>query len=80
MVDVDHFKLVNDEHGHAAGDEVLKTLSAALLEGVRETDFVGRYGGEEFCLLLPRTSLQGGGGHRRETAAAASPRPASAGR
>ena len=58
MVDVDHFKLVNDEHGHAAGDEVLQKLSAALLEGVRKTDFVGRYGGEEFCLLLPRTSLR----------------------
>ena len=58
MVDVDHFKLVNDEHGHAAGDDVLRELSAALLEGVRKSDFVGRYGGEEFCLLLPRTSLQ----------------------
>jgi diguanylate cyclase (GGDEF)-like protein/PAS domain S-box-containing protein len=58
MVDVDHFKQVNDQHGHAAGDEVLKTLSAALMEGVRDTDFVGRYGGEEFCLLLPRTSLK----------------------
>ncbi len=58
MVDVDHFKQVNDEHGHTAGDEVLRQLSAALLEGVRQTDFVGRYGGEEFCLLLPRTSLR----------------------
>jgi diguanylate cyclase (GGDEF)-like protein/putative nucleotidyltransferase with HDIG domain/PAS domain S-box-containing protein len=58
MVDVDHFKLVNDEHGHTAGDDVLQKLSAALLEGVRQTDFVGRYGGEEFCLLLPRTSLR----------------------
>jgi diguanylate cyclase (GGDEF)-like protein/PAS domain S-box-containing protein len=58
MVDVDHFKQVNDQHGHAAGDDVLKTLSGALMEGVRETDFVGRYGGEEFCLLLPRTSLR----------------------
>jgi diguanylate cyclase (GGDEF)-like protein/PAS domain S-box-containing protein len=58
MVDVDHFKMVNDEHGHAAGDDVLRELSAVLLEGVRKSDFVGRYGGEEFCLLLPRTSLQ----------------------
>jgi diguanylate cyclase (GGDEF)-like protein/putative nucleotidyltransferase with HDIG domain/PAS domain S-box-containing protein len=58
MVDVDHFKSVNDQHGHAAGDDVLRELSATLLEGVRKTDFVGRYGGEEFCLLLPRTSLQ----------------------
>jgi diguanylate cyclase (GGDEF)-like protein/PAS domain S-box-containing protein len=61
MVDVDHFKQINDQHGHAAGDEVLKTLSAALMEGVRDTDFVGRYGGEEFCLLLPRTSLKAAG-------------------
>lgn len=58
MIDVDHFKSINDDFGHAAGDEVLRELSAALLEGVRKTDFVGRYGGEEFCLLLPRTSLQ----------------------
>ena len=58
MVYVDHFKNVNDEHGHTAGDEVLRQLSAALLEGVRQSDFVGRYGGEEFCLLLPRTSLR----------------------
>lgn len=58
MIDVDHFKLVNDQYGHAAGDEVLREVAAALLEGVRKSDFVGRYGGEEFCLLLPRTSLQ----------------------
>jgi diguanylate cyclase (GGDEF)-like protein len=58
MVDVDHFKSINDEYGHAAGDEVLRDLSATLLETVRKTDFVGRYGGEEFCLLLPRTSQQ----------------------
>jgi diguanylate cyclase (GGDEF)-like protein len=58
MVDVDHFKSINDQYGHAAGDDVLRELAATLLEGVRKTDFVGRYGGEEFCLLLPRTSLQ----------------------
>ena len=58
MVDVDHFKLVNDQYGHAVGDEVLQSIANALLEGVRKSDFVGRYGGEEFCLLLPRTSLR----------------------
>jgi diguanylate cyclase (GGDEF)-like protein/PAS domain S-box-containing protein len=58
MVDVDHFKAVNDEYGHQTGDDVLREVAATLLDGVRKTDFVGRYGGEEFCVLLPRTSLQ----------------------
>ena len=58
MVDVDHFKSVNDNHGHAVGDEVLKKVSAALREAVRETDFVGRYGGEEFCILLPHIDIE----------------------
>ncbi len=53
MVDVDHFKKVNDTHGHAGGDEVLKMLSALFLEKVRTTDVACRYGGEEFLLLLP---------------------------
>jgi diguanylate cyclase (GGDEF)-like protein len=53
MVDVDHFKKVNDTHGHAGGDEVLKMLSALFLEKVRTTDIPCRYGGEEFLLLLP---------------------------
>ena len=57
MVDVDHFKSVNDNHGHAVGDEVLRKVSAALREAVRETDFVGRYGGEEFCILLPHIDI-----------------------
>lgn len=53
MIDVDHFKKVNDNHGHAGGDEVLKMLSALFLEKVRTTDVACRYGGEEFLLLLP---------------------------
>ncbi len=53
MVDVDHFKKVNDSYGHPAGDEVLKRLASLLLEKVRATDVVCRYGGEEFLLLLP---------------------------
>jgi diguanylate cyclase (GGDEF)-like protein len=59
LVDVDHFKRVNDQHGHQVGDEVLKRLADALRLAVRETDFVARYGGEEFAALLPKTHLAG---------------------
>lgn len=59
LVDVDHFKAVNDQHGHMVGDEVLRAISGAMLEAVRETDFVARYGGEEFGVLLPKTHLAG---------------------
>jgi len=55
LVDVDHFKWVNDNHGHLIGDEVLRTLAAELRQQVRESDVVGRFGGEEFTVLLPRT-------------------------
>jgi two-component system cell cycle response regulator len=57
MCDLDHFKSVNDSYGHQAGDEVLKQLSAILRDEAREIDRVGRYGGEEFMLLLPGTVL-----------------------
>ncbi|WP_162006513.1 sensor domain-containing diguanylate cyclase [Roseimaritima sediminicola] len=59
MVDVDHFKSINDNHGHQTGDEVLKAVAAALLETARDTDYVCRYGGEEFCVLLPHVDLAG---------------------
>ncbi|MBL92405.1 MAG: hypothetical protein CMH56_11420 [Myxococcales bacterium] len=52
MLDVDHFKKFNDEHGHPAGDEILHTMGEILSENVRETDLVARYGGEEFVILL----------------------------
>ncbi|RSM41415.1 GGDEF domain-containing protein [Amycolatopsis balhimycina DSM 5908] len=53
MIDLDHFKLINDEHGHLAGDEVLRAVAAAIKSAVRDYDSVGRFGGEEFVVLLP---------------------------
>ena len=52
MLDLDHFKRVNDQHGHPVGDEVLRLTGEALRAELRATDLVGRYGGEEFCVLL----------------------------
>ena len=60
MFDLDHFKSVNDIHGHAKGDEVLASVAAVVAANVRESDFLGRYGGEEFIALLPDTSSSGG--------------------
>ena len=58
--DVDHFKAINDRHGHAAGDAALQTIAALLTEHSRTIDAVARIGGEEFALILPTTDLQGG--------------------
>jgi diguanylate cyclase (GGDEF)-like protein len=55
MLDLDHFKKVNDTHGHAAGDRVLRALARLLRERLRRSDIAGRYGGEEFALILPAT-------------------------
>lgn len=57
LLDIDHFKQINDKHGHLAGDEVLKSFSDLLRKQIRESDFVARWGGEEFMILLPDTSL-----------------------
>ncbi len=59
ILDVDHFKKVNDTHGHQAGDEVLKAVAAAASEALRQTDYFGRYGGEEFALVLTGTMAEG---------------------
>jgi diguanylate cyclase (GGDEF)-like protein len=58
LVDADHFKVINDTYGHTAGDMVLKMLARALQAGVRDSDIVVRYGGEEFVLLLHETGPQ----------------------
>lgn len=58
MVDADHFKNINDTYGHAAGDNVLKTISNHLRNSLRKSDSVGRIGGEEFLVILPETNKQ----------------------
>jgi len=60
MTDIDHFKSVNDTHGHGVGDDVIKYLADVLAEQSRPNDLVGRFGGEEFCVVLPETTLSEG--------------------
>ncbi len=61
VFDIDHFKKVNDTHGHLAGDRILKAVAHTIEEQRRSTDFLARYGGEEFVLVLPETSLDHAG-------------------
>ena len=61
MIDVDWFKRVNDRHGHLVGDRVLKKAAETLQDNLRACDVLGRYGGEEFCVLLPETAPTGAG-------------------
>lgn len=58
MMDMDHFKNVNDTYGHLTGDRVIKSLSRLLKKRLRKTDIIGRYGGEEFALILPDTNME----------------------
>ena len=58
VIDLDHFKAVNDTHGHAAGDRVLSYVAALLSEGIRKSDMIVRYGGEEFVVIAPATDGQ----------------------
>ncbi|MFL5770331.1 MAG: GGDEF domain-containing protein, partial [Chloroflexota bacterium] len=60
FVDIDHFKAVNDTYGHAVGDDVLRGVAQALQSNLRATDMVGRYGGEEFMLILTETDVEEG--------------------
>jgi diguanylate cyclase (GGDEF)-like protein len=58
MLDLDHFKAYNDEHGHQAGDRLLKAAAGAWRGSLRATDVLARYGGEEFVVVLPRCDLE----------------------
>ena len=59
MIDVDYFKKFNDQYGHITGDQILREIGVLINDNVREIDIAGRYGGEEFCVILPDTDRQG---------------------
>jgi len=59
MLDVDHFKKFNDQYGHITGDQILREIGILISDNIREIDIAGRYGGEEFCVILPDTDRQG---------------------
>jgi len=58
MLDIDHFKNINDKHGHIVGDEVLRSLAGELRQQIRHPDTIGRYGGEEFLIVLPHSTMK----------------------
>jgi diguanylate cyclase (GGDEF)-like protein len=75
MLDIDHFKQVNDTHGHHVGDQVIRAVAQRLAHVIRTTDILGRYGGEEFALILPDTSAEGAAVLTERLRAAISDRP-----
>lgn len=66
MIDVDHFKKINDELGHLGGDQILKTIASVFQRSTRGSDLLFRFGGDEFTILLPHTDLQGAGNAARQ--------------
>ncbi len=58
MIDVDHFKVINDAYGHQKGDQIIRRVAGALKESIRQVDIIGRYGGDEFFIILPETKAQ----------------------
>jgi two-component system cell cycle response regulator len=77
MADVDRFKRVNDEHGHASGDAVLRVLAGRLQDSIRREDFAGRWGGEEFLIVAPHSDIDAAAilGERVRSAVASTPIP-----
>src|SRR4029453_13971053 len=75
LIDIDHFKQVNDRHGHLVGDEALRAVATILRSAIRAKDVIGRFGGEEFVIALPETGLDEAAGTaaRLRNAVAASP-------
>ena len=58
MIDIDNFKMINDRHGHLVGDRVIRTFAAVLRKSIRKVDVLGRYGGDEFLVILPEATLE----------------------
>ncbi|MBI5085901.1 MAG: diguanylate cyclase [Acidobacteria bacterium] len=79
MIDIDHFKQVNDQHGHQAGDAILKAFGARLTETMRPYDFLGRYGGEEFLAVVPGCDAAGLNSHAERMRAVVEAQPFVAG-